>query len=89
MLGNRVDFYPNIAKEIVARGHEPGNHTWSHKDLTTLSKEDINLEIERTNKAIQKATGKEPTVYRPPYGSINNQVREAVNMPPILWTVDT
>ncbi len=89
MLGNRVDFYPDIAKEIVERGHEPGNHTWNHKDLTTLSKEEINLEIERTNNAIEKATGKEPTIYRPPYGSINNQVREAINMQSILWTVDT
>lgn len=89
MLGTRVDFYPDIAKEIVERGHEPGNHTWHHRDLTTLSKAEINLEIERTNVAIKKATGKEPILYRPPYGSINNQVREAVNKPAILWTVDT
>lgn len=89
MLGNRVDFYPNIAKEISKRGHELGNHTWDHKDLTTLSKEEIHKEIQMTSDAIQKATEKEPTVFRPPYGIINDQVDNTISLPTVLWTVDT
>ncbi|MFL0507536.1 polysaccharide deacetylase family protein [Ureibacillus sp. 179-F W5.1 NHS] len=89
MLGNRVDFYPNIVKEIASKGHELGNHTWSHKDLTTLSNEEIKKEVEQTNKAILDATGEYPTVFRPPYGAKNAQVDKASGMPATLWSIDT
>ncbi len=89
MLGNRIDFYPAIVEEISKRGHELGNHTWNHKDLTSLNDEEINKEIQMTSDAIEKATGKQPTVFRPPYGAINDQVRKATSLPSVLWTVDT
>lgn len=50
MLGNRVDFYPDIAKVIAEKGHELGNHTWTHKDLTTLGQEEISEEVAVTMK---------------------------------------
>lgn len=65
MLGNRVDFYPDIAKVIAEKGHELGNHTWTHKDLTTLGQEEISEEVAVTNEVIRNATGEEPTVFRP------------------------
>lgn len=89
MLGNRVDFYPDIAKMIAENGHEIGNHTWSHKNLTSLGKEEMLEEVQVTNEVIQNATGKQPTVFRPPYGAINDQVREVLGIPPTLWTIDT
>lgn len=89
MLGSRVDFYPAIAKEIAENGHELGNHTWNHKDLTTLSSEMIKQEVEETSAIILQATGQEPTVMRPPYGATNKEVGSVVNLPSILWTVDT
>ncbi|WP_303859875.1 polysaccharide deacetylase family protein [Alkalibaculum bacchi] len=89
MLGNRVDFYPGIAKEISKRGHELGNHTWNHKNLKALNEEEIDKEIQMTSDAIREATEKEPTVFRPPYGGINNQVYNATSLPLVLWTVDT
>lgn len=89
MLGDRANFYPDIVKEISKKGHELGNHTWNHKDLTELSEEEIHKEIEKTNEVIQRATGKEPTVFRPPYGALNKEVYASINLPPVLWTVDT
>lgn len=89
MLGNRVDFYPDIAKMIAEKGHELGNHTWSHKNLTSLGLEEIKEEVQATNEVIQNATGKQPTVFRPPYGAFNDLVREAIGIPPALWTIDT
>ncbi|MGM8216588.1 polysaccharide deacetylase family protein [Bacillaceae bacterium W0354] len=89
MLGNRVDFYPDIANTIAEKGHELGNHTWSHRNLTSLGREEINREVQTTINVIQNATGKKPTVFRPPYGALNDQVREVIGMPPTLWTVDT
>jgi peptidoglycan-N-acetylglucosamine deacetylase len=89
VLGSRVDFYPGITKRIVKEGHEIGNHTWDHKDLKTLSPEDIIEELEKTNHAVKYATGIEPQIMRPPYGSINNQIESTLELPSILWTVDT
>ena len=34
MLGSRVEYYPEIAKKVQEAGHELGNHTWNHPDLT-------------------------------------------------------
>ncbi|MEK4485304.1 polysaccharide deacetylase family protein [Psychrobacillus sp. FSL H8-0484] len=89
MLGNRVDFYPEIAKKVADEGHELGNHTWNHKDLTTLSKEEGIQEVEKTNETIKSATGREPTAFRPPYGAVNEQIQNSIGSPTYLWTIDT
>lgn len=89
MLGNRVDFYPDIAKMVADKGHEIGNHTWNHKDLTTLNKEEGIQEVEKTNEIIRNATGRESTVFRPPYGAINEQVQNAISNRAVFWTIDT
>lgn len=88
MLGSNVEYYPDIVKSIVAAGHELGNHTWSHPDLTALGSDSVMQEVKNTNEIIEKTTGEEPTVFRPPYGATNEQVETAVKMTPVLWTVD-
>lgn len=88
VLGNRVDFYPSIIQEMADKGHEIGNHTWNHKDLTKLSSDKIKNEINKTSNAIKAVIGEGPQLYRPPYGAINDQVRGATNLKPVLWTVD-
>jgi len=88
VLGNRVDFYPGIVKEISDRGHEIGNHTWNHKDLTTLDSAEIKDELGSTSEAIKQITGESPKLFRPPYGAINDNVRAATDLAPALWTVD-
>jgi len=89
MLGNRVDFYPETAKKVAAEGHEIGNHTWDHMDLTKLDNGEINDEINETTIAIKQAIGTEPTVFRPPYGALNDSVKNTANLPIVLWTIDT
>lgn len=89
MLGSRVSFYPEIVKEMKEAGHELGNHTWNHIDLTKASAEKIALEINNTSDAIEQASGSKPTVFRPPYGAVNNEVRDQTTLPVVLWNVDT
>lgn len=89
MLGSRVSFYPEIVKEMKEAGHELGNHTWNHIDLTKASAEKIALEINNTSDAIEQASGSKPTVFRPPYGAVNNIVRAQTSLPVVLWDVDT
>ena len=89
MLGSRVEYYPEIAKDVTNAGHELGNHTWTHPDLTNDSIKKINSEITRTSTIIEKVTGKEANIFRPPYGAINKTVRQQTKLPVILWDVDT
>lgn len=88
MVGNLVSGQSAIVKRMYDEGHELGNHSWSHPDLSTLSAEDVASQITKTNNAIKKASGHYPTVLRPPYGSYNQNVRNAAGMPIITWSVD-
>ena len=88
-LGNRVGYSSNNVKNAYKIGCEIGNHSWDHSDLTGLSAAGVKSQLSRTNKAIHKLIGVTPELYRPPYGSFNQSVLDAANMPAILWTVDT
>lgn len=89
MLGSRVEFYPEIAGDILEAGHELGNHTWTHANLTNMTPNLITEEVSRTNKIIEQATGQEPTVFRPPYGAFNDDLMNILSLPVVLWDVDT
>ncbi|MDI2129586.1 polysaccharide deacetylase family protein [Yinghuangia seranimata] len=89
MVGSQVARNPKTARRVAAEGHEIGNHTYSHKDLRRLTASKIRSEVARGATAIRNATGVEPTLVRPPYGSFNATVRANVNAPMILWSVDT
>ena len=89
MLGSRVEFYPEIAKKVHDAGHELGNHSWNHPDLSKANHEKIVSEIHETTKVIEEATGVKPSSFRPPYGAFNELVQEELDMPIALWDVDT
>jgi peptidoglycan/xylan/chitin deacetylase (PgdA/CDA1 family) len=92
LIGNRVATWPDIVRRIHAEGHEIGNHSWSHPDLSRRSDASVIDEIDRTTDAIFKVTGRPPVTFRPPYGAFTKRQRlmlyEARNLPTILWSVD-
>ena len=92
LIGSKVSSQANVVRSIHARGHQLGNHSWSHPELPKLPVDQIAGEIDRTNDAIKQATGVTPTVMRPPYGAVNSAVLEQLRlrgMSSILWSVDT
>lgn len=89
MLGSRVEYYPDIAKNVQAAGHELGNHTWTHPNLVKASAKKISNEINNTSTIIEDVTGQKATSFRPPYGAFNDTVSEQSDLPIILWDVDT
>ncbi|REB06583.1 1,4-beta-xylanase [Sporosarcina sp. BI001-red] len=89
MLGSRVEYYPDTAKAVKAAGHEIGNHSWNHPDLSKMPLAKALEEINRTTAIIQKVTGEKPTVFRPPYGAYTDQLSKQTIPPIILWNVDT
>lgn len=77
---------------MVEDGHELGNHSWSHAQLTSLSSSGIKAELARTQAIVKDKTGVTMQVMRPPYGSTDGRVaaecrREGLAQ--ILWNVDT
>ncbi|MEV6596990.1 polysaccharide deacetylase family protein [Actinoplanes sp. NPDC051346] len=69
MVGQNLEKYSDLVRGRLAR-HEIGNHSWSHTDLATLDLREVSRELERTHEAIQRHTGRTPTLLRPPFGHI-------------------
>ena len=92
VIGRSVETYPDIARRIVSEGHEIANHTWSHPALPGVGAARLNKEIASTTEVIQRVTGRRPTNMRPPYGAINDRVRESMfkdhGLDVIMWSVD-
>jgi peptidoglycan/xylan/chitin deacetylase (PgdA/CDA1 family) len=68
LIGQRVRVFPELAREIVERGHAIGNHTETHPSLTFLSVRRITDELDHCDDAMAEATGKRPRWMRPPFG---------------------
>lgn len=89
MLGSRVKHYPNIARDVLARGHEIGNHSWNHPVLTKMPMDQVLKEYTSTANEIELAINQGATVFRPPYGATNDDINAKIPVPVVLWSIDT
>ena len=84
--------FPDLVKEITARGHEIGNHSTTHPKMSTLSRDQIKQELDTMADNAQALTGVRPTLFRPPYGDYNNDVVVTARedgYEVIQWSVDS
>src|SRR6201982_3440565 len=92
VIGENVAEHPEIAARAVREGHEIGNHSWSHPNFGRMSDNNVRSQLRRTDDAIRSATGKRPTLLRPPYGSITARekrwIHDEFGYDIILWDVD-
>jgi peptidoglycan/xylan/chitin deacetylase (PgdA/CDA1 family) len=91
IVGDNVANYPKTTLRIVNEGHQVCNHSWSHPDLTTLSKAQVKKQLTDAQAAIKKATKKTPAVVRFPYGASNATVRavaKGLKLRVLGWDVD-
>ncbi|MER1986394.1 MAG: polysaccharide deacetylase family protein [Solibacillus sp.] len=89
MLGSRVEYYPDIVREVSAAGHEIGNHTWTHPVLTKMDSAKVLKEFEQTEHAIFTVLGENTKIFRPPYGATNERVKNLIPRTSVNWTIDT
>lgn len=92
MTGEWVEKYPDCVKTLVEKGHDLGNHSASHPDMTKLSKEKQREQILNVHNAVKELTGYEMDLFRPPYGAYNNEVIRTcyeLGYFPIQWDVDS
>ncbi|NDD31311.1 MAG: polysaccharide deacetylase family protein [Proteobacteria bacterium] len=89
LVGEAVERHPEVAAEIARRGHSIGSHSHSHRPLPLLDARSLCEEIDRAADAIEKATGKRPQYFRPPWGFFNRRVLielRARGYLTVLWT---
>ena len=92
VLGEMVAEHPEILARAAREGHEIASHSWSHPNFAKMSQESIRSQLQRTDDEIKSATGKRPTLFRPPYGSITERqkrwIHDEFGYDIILWDVD-
>lgn len=92
VLGNTLDNRRDTLKRMVTDGHEIGNHSWSHRQFTNISVDEVRDEIMMTRAKIYDITGVDCTVVRPPYGACNDGIRalgKEIGVSFVNWSVDT
>ncbi len=92
MTGGWIEKYPEDVKAIAAAGHDLGNHSENHKQMSKLTKEQSVKEIMTPHDKVKALTGKEMQLFRPPYGDYNNTLLEATKecgYHCIQWDVDS
>ena len=92
MIGKRVAESPELARRVLAEGHEVGNHTFTHANLTQLSDTAAEREIADTQAVMAERLQHRPTWFRPPYGSLRpsqGALAQAAGLRVALWSVDS
>lgn len=76
-------------RQAFRQGNEIANHTLNHKQLTKLSADEIQQQVQKNDALIRKITGVQAGLLRPPYGAVSPFVEKQVGKPMILWSIDT
>lgn len=89
VIGNKVEFYSKTIQRMIKEGSEIGNHTYNHKWLNRLSKNEFNDELNKTQEIVKKTTGFTPKLFRPTYGGYSDRLKAYTDLTFILWDVDS
>lgn len=92
MTGGWVESYPDDVKAIYAAGHDLGNHSENHKNMSQLCDEDCKQELLKVHEKVKELTGVEMKLFRCPYGDYDNEViknARACGYYTIQWDVDS
>jgi len=90
LIGRYVRERPEIARAVLAAGHEIGNHTYSHPNLVLVSGMRLRQELDDCRKALEDALGTKTTLFRPPFGGRRPSVlrtARGMGLSPIMWSV--
>jgi peptidoglycan-N-acetylglucosamine deacetylase len=90
LMGWNALRHPDLARAVVAAGHELGNHTWTHQDLAFQSALQTRRQLLRGREAIERTTGVRPRFFRPPRGNLTGSAIESaaeLGYDVLLWSV--
>lgn len=90
-IGENAKRNPDAVAYASQQGMSIGNHSWDHPDMVKLSPEDQSKNLSRTASLLESLTHTPVTLFRPPYGSINDQLFAAarnLHMKTLMWNRD-
>jgi cellulose synthase/poly-beta-1,6-N-acetylglucosamine synthase-like glycosyltransferase/peptidoglycan/xylan/chitin deacetylase (PgdA/CDA1 family)/spore germination protein YaaH len=67
LIGDEAQANIGLMKRVVREGHEIGNHTWTHPDISEISNQQLDLELKLTERLFASKLGIQPLYFRPPY----------------------
>jgi cellulose synthase/poly-beta-1,6-N-acetylglucosamine synthase-like glycosyltransferase/peptidoglycan/xylan/chitin deacetylase (PgdA/CDA1 family) len=77
MVGAQAERYPGLVRRILKEGHEIGNHSYTHANLSEITPRQIGIELNATQWLIEGITGRSTTLFRPPYNADSRPTRVA------------
>ncbi len=89
-VGRAVETYPNVARDIVRRGHSIENHSYAHRhSFSVMGVSALRQEIARAQEVIAQVTGHEPIFFRAPAGlrsPLLDPVLQGLKLKLVSWT---
>src|SRR3984957_18896142 len=92
MIGEQAQDNVSLLKRVMAEGHEIGNHTWTHPDISEISPEQVRLQLNLTERLFGSKLGVKPLYFRPPYDideepDTNDQAAPAYQIQKMGYTI--
>lgn len=91
-VGNNVRKYPQLAADIIQKGHLLANHTFNHQNVTFLDKKKLQKEVVSFNDLLLKEHNYSVRYFRPPHGrfgfNLGNKLKEQ-NLLNVMWSLLT
>ncbi len=92
LVGENVELYPNMVEQILADGHEIGNHTYTHGKVSERGFFEMKKEFEACESAIYEIADYKTKLLRPPEGYLDSKIKaisKEMDYNIILWNIDT
>lgn len=92
LVGFWAEKYPELVREMIARGHEVGNHSATHPHMAQLTDAKIREELNKQSELVRSITGQPTTLFRPPYGEYNDaviRIAREEGFVSVQWSVDS
>lgn len=89
MVGNKMEYGKETILNVLNKGNEIGSHSYNHKNMKRMKIEDIISDEEKTKETFYNITGRELIYTRPPYGNVNQKIKESLNTIFVNWNLDT
>ena len=88
-LGSMMKNYPDVVREIRKNNFEIGSHGYTHKSFKVLKKDKTLNELNKTKEIYKSITNEDLILTRPPYGAINDSIKEGIDTVFVKWNIDS
>lgn len=92
LAGYWIEEHPDYVKKIAEAGHEVETHSYAHPHMNQLTKAQIREDLEKNHALLKDLTGKDPILFRPPFGEYSNkliEVADEMGYFTIQWSIDS